>query len=384
MEKIKNLSIRKTIILYMGINLILCFFLSVAFVYSADNWQQRIWEKYTDQDVLSMEAPAEIPRVSNYEMTDRDAFFSEVCDMLQTWSMLFIPSIGMVITVFLFYRNKIKTPLKELVKGSAMISKNDLEFSLNYSNKDELGTLCKEFEKMRKELAENNRCMWKLIEQEKTLKAAIAHDIRSPLTTLRGYQEMLLEFVPDERLDKQRLMEILESGMTQIDRLNAFVDTMTNLSRLENREIQRRKLSLSQLTEEIRRTAEALLKDTGKNCSIILISQDRSIYADQLMVLETAENLISNALRYAEKDVEVELAVSEAYLEIIVSDDGNGFQDETEKAVKQYYHTNPQDNLIHFGLGLYLCRLYCEKHGGRLLVRNRKQGGAQVKAVFQI
>lgn len=49
-----------------------------------------------------------------------------------------------------------------------------------YENKDELGQLCKEFENMRKQLEENNRVVWHMMEEEKALRAAIAHDIRSP------------------------------------------------------------------------------------------------------------------------------------------------------------------------------------------------------------
>ena len=64
---------------------------------------------------------------------------------------------------------------------------------LSYENKDEMGTLCKEFEMMRSALADNNRKMWRMIDDEKVLRNAIAHDIRSPLSILRGYQEMLLE-----------------------------------------------------------------------------------------------------------------------------------------------------------------------------------------------
>ena len=390
MEKIRNLSIRKTIILYMGINLILCFFLSVAIVGGAEAWQQKIWWKYTDQEAFIAASQqeqesdyigyrVEIPRIRNQDMSRGDLFISELCDMLQTWSMLLIPSIGMVITVFVFYRNKIKKPLRELVKGSMMISNNDLDFTLNYTNKDELGTLCGEFEKMRKELVENNQQMWNMVEQEKTLKAAIAHDIRSPLATLRGYQEMMLEFVPQDQLDQEQLMEILQSGMIQIDRLNTFVDTMAHLNKLENREMQYQKISVEQLARRIRETIVA----PSLECIVTTITAERELYLDLLIVLEVAENLISNALRYAEKKVVVELAADNNGLEIIVTDDGAGFQDEADKVTRAYYHTNPRDDLKHFGLGLFICRVYCERHGGKLLIGNHPLKGAQVRAGFR-
>ena len=67
--------------------------------------------------------------------------------------------------------------------------------------------------------------------------------------------------------------------------------------------------------------------------------------------------------------------------EIIIEDDGNGFTD-IEQVTKAYYHSNLQDDYKHFGLGMYISNVYCEKHGGKLFVANKESGGALVKAVF--
>lgn len=64
---------------------------------------------------------------------------------------------------------------------------------------------------MRGQLEENNRRLWQMIEDERVLRAAIAHDIRSPLAIMRGYQEMLLEFVPEDMLDQEKMMEMLRA-----------------------------------------------------------------------------------------------------------------------------------------------------------------------------
>ena len=64
-----------------------------------------------------------------------------------------------------------------------MIADNELDFHVSYENKDEMGTLCNEFEMMRSDLADNNRKMWRMIDDEKALRNAIAHDIRCLLYT---------------------------------------------------------------------------------------------------------------------------------------------------------------------------------------------------------
>ncbi len=90
-----------------------------------------------------------------------------------------------------------KNPIEELELASQQIAHNNLDFHVRYENKDEMGRLCREFERMREQLAENNHRLWETIEEENALRAAIAHDIQSPLSILEGYQEMLSEYLPN-------------------------------------------------------------------------------------------------------------------------------------------------------------------------------------------
>ena len=79
--------------------------------------------------------------------------------------------------------------------------------------------------------------------------------------------------------------------------------------------------------------------------------------------------------------------LSEGSLSLTVSDDGPGFPPEAlKRAAEPYYRgeKNAPERENHFGLGLYLCRVLCEKHGGRLEISNRPQGGAQVTARFNV
>ena len=81
--------------------------------------------------------------------------------------------------------------------------------------------------------------------------------------------------------------------------------------------------------------------------------------------------------------VSIKISCSNKELDITISDDGQGFSDSAEKVTQAFYHSNPQDDLKHFGLGMYISKLYCEKHNGILLLGNQKNGGAFVKAVFK-
>ena len=394
MEKIKNLSLRKSIILYVSIAFVISFFAAAFVSGKAKEIQEEIWNKYVEEtyediwdQIQEKDSPfsIRISRISSYEMTEWENIISETCDFLQTWSVLIFSMASCVIAVFLFYRNKIREPLKELSEGAKKISKDDLNFSLTYQNKDEMGRLCLEFERMRSTLVSNNKEMWQMMEQEKALRSAVAHEIRSPLAVLKGYQEMLMEFLPEGKMEKEQIVEALQSGMEQIQRLQDFLDTMKELSSLEDRKVKYREISMWSMKNQMEKTAQLMSRHTKITCEISC-SFLGNIKIDESIVYEVYENLLANSLRYAKKTVKIFLSVDDKkrILEVRILDDGEGFTEDFEKVTKPYYHTNSQDDFTHFGLGLYLCRMYCEKHEGKLLIANGAEGGADVRARFHM
>ena len=244
MDKIKNLSVRKTILLYMAAALFCSFLLSAVIARIAERTQMHIWWNYVDEEAYFEAVDneghgyvADIPRPGSYEMTQSDYFVSELCDFLQTYAVLILSIAGSCAAVFLFYQNKLRKPMEELVQASKRIAENHLDFCISYENKDEMGELCREFEKMREQLARNNQALWRTVEEEKMLRAAISHDIRASLSVLKGYQEMLMEYLPSEDIDMEQAMEMLSESGRQIERMDAFVETMRKLSSLENRQL---------------------------------------------------------------------------------------------------------------------------------------------------
>lgn len=390
MEKIRNLSLKKTILLYFVISLTAAFLLSGFTVHFARNMQNKIWEKYIDYadytDVFQQygkKYEIEISRPNQSQMNRLDYHLSEMCDFMETYSVLIFSIVGSVVAVFFFYKNKLKTPLQELKDASQMIADNELDFHVSYENKDEMGTLCKEFEMMRSDLADNNRKMWRMIDDEKALRNAIAHDIRSPLSILRGYQEMLLEFVSAESIKTEDVIDILQTGMYQIDRIEHFTENMRKMSHLEQRELQCSEIELSELAKKIEAEAAMLSKKESKLCKVERVQEQNIVKVDEELVMEVTDNLLENAVRYAQKSIALQIKKKDGFLIISVEDDGIGFVDTEEKVTEPFYHKNPQDDLKHFGLGMYISRIFCEKHGGNLKIYNARQGGAHVEALFK-
>ena len=390
MEKIRNLSLRKSIIVYMLTGIVIGFILGAVIVLKAERAQEQIWWKYVDQDRFIEEMQnrnpdafdVTIPRVSNEDMSRTDARLSELCDFLTTYGILVLCAAGIVVSTFLFYRNKIRRPLLELNLAAKKIADNDLDFEIGYQSKDELGVLCREFDHMKEELAQNNQKMWRMVEDEQVLRSAIAHDLRTPLTVLKGYQEMMMEFIPEEKLDRESLLDMLKESMGQVERLERFLDRMRAFSALEREPISCMDTTAAEIAEQIEKTGEMLAAASGKQFEIFAGGEGEKLTLDRDLILEVAENLITNALRYAASKVSVVVCREADRLVLEVKDDGTGFTISEEEAKQAFTSANPRDDLKHFGLGMYISEVFCKKHGGHLEVENQRDG-ACVRAYFR-
>lgn len=390
MGKIKNLSLKLTIILYVTIVLGISSILSLMLVKGAEKIQEEIWFKYVDREEYNKSVENEsgsnyltqIPRINPEFMSKRDAIIVEICDAVETWSDLFVSLSGCVVAVFLFYRNKIKIPLQELSYASKKISENDLNFEVRYETTDEMGLLCEEFEKMRQELCANKKRMWNMIEDEKILRAAIAHDIRTPIAIIEGNLEILQEFFPQNRLSEEKTIQLIDGSLNHVIRLKHFINAMRQLNSIIDIEPAYEEIGYLELVDKMKDIEESLCR--GKNIKYRFQNNggQQMIKVDEMLIQEVEENLLANALRYAIAEINVTVEIKDEFLSLKVEDDGEGFADSPQKLVQAYYKNQQDDGGIHYGLGLYISKVLCDKHGGNLILGNKEQGGAVATAIF--
>ena len=281
-----------------------------------------------------------------------------------------------IAAALLFYRNRLKKPLAELRTASEKIANNDLDFSIDYDNNDELGQLCASFEIMRTTLADNFSKMWRQVEERKALNAAFAHDLRTPLTVLKGYNEML------QTSDNSQTRETAATMGKHISRMENYVSSMSNLRRMEDTQPDYKLIDLQPLVSSLYDSAKIVCTKNGKE----LILQNNipilQLSLDSAFISQVCNNLISNAVRYARTLVTISFALHDNGLLLSVSDDGNGLdKDSLQKAANPYF-TGESSHSEHFGLGLYICKLLCEHHNGYLRIENTEVG-AKVSAFFK-
>lgn len=289
-------------------------------------------------------------------------------------------SVCLCLAALIFYLWKLKKPFCILNQAVQKVSENDLDFHVDDQGQDEFGRLCHAFEVMRKELEQNNRKMWNSIEERKRLNAAFAHDLRTPLTVMQGHADLLLAAIPEETDFNSEIMTSVRAIYKQIVRLNAFVDTMGTLQRLEDYEPHPAHVSSSALTEMVSDTAALLF--SNRKAEVRSEFKDQDFLLDQEALAQICENILSNAARYAKETVMVFLSQQQEYAMITVEDDGPGFtKKDLENASLAYYRGERTEAgaASHFGLGLYISSLLAKKLGGSLQISNGAGGGAKVQ-----
>ena len=295
---------------------------------------------------------------------------------------------GFIITIFVFYQKRLKKPLSILNESVDKIRQNNLNFHVSYDSRDEFGALCDSVEAMRLELERNKEELWRLIERQKELNAAFAHDLRTPLTVLRGYTDFLARYIPEGKLSEDKLRDILELMAGHLKRLEDYSFTMKGIRSIEEVPFSCRQITLASLEGRIKEVIFALNQTGGVRILYRGFAAELSamIEADDSIIMEVLENLLSNAIRFARIriDVWMEYDSSEKELISVVRDDGPGFSEEQLAwAVKPYHKEYSADiEEEHFGIGLHICRELCGKHGGTLNVANSIQGGAAATASF--
>jgi signal transduction histidine kinase len=295
-----------------------------------------------------------------------------IIEAVQLFSAIILPAGGLGLAGLLFYRLKLKEPIAILQAGTERIRNQDLDFSIPEVSTDELGRLCAAFETMRAELLKTNRELWRQAEERKRLNAAFSHDLRNPITVLKGGIKLLKQGKADEyTLDR------LESYTMRIEQ---YVEVMGSIQRLEQMPVRIGRINCADIRAELKETARLL----APGLDITLAAPDGgSLWIDHGIFLTVVENLIGNASRFAHRRLGLTLTFEKDTCQLTVEDDGPGFPPRLlESGPKPF--GKMEENAEHFGMGLYGSNFLCLKHGGELRLENRPEGGAAATAFFKM
>ena len=285
-------------------------------------------------------------------------------------------------TAIWFYRLKLKKPVAILTSGANRIIANDLDFTVETDATDELGQLCIAFETMRQALVANHQELWRHAEERKRLNAAFSHELRNPVTVLKGAAKLANQSIENGTASPEQLSKNLQRMEGYARRIEDYVEVMSSVQRLEQIPLAIKTVRWDALMAELAQTARLVGMDSGKDVVFEAHGGADVISADMSILLQVVENLVSNALRFAKRTIHVLCTVRADMLELSVADDGEGFPPALlQKGVQPFQKGN--DETAHFGMGLYMCTVLCQKHGGGLEIHNMCPG-ALVRATVKM
>lgn len=381
MGKVKTKSLKSSMTVMFLITICIIAMLSALTIFAANKLQQELLKK---QYLMISSPDFKIDENTGNYVFDIDkntitwqpfstgdavAYYSSYVAMIGL-PVLFI-TIGIGAAAAIYYRKKLQVPITQLQNGVEKIQEDNLDFHIEYNEDDELGQLCCSMEKMRNELWQKQKALWESLEQRKLLNASVAHDIRTPITVLKGYLDYLEKMIPQDKLTEDMLLDTVSAMQGAVNRLEQYVDCVRDVEKMEYIEIEKRPENVQMLFEQIRSNVQQL-----EGSKEVLISNDMTmeeVFMDKSAFFRILENLLQNALRYAQKQVRIHISQNRDFLILSVEDDGKGFEEkDLENAATVFYSSDKEGQ--HFGIGLSICSILCEKHGGRLIISNNKKG----------
>jgi signal transduction histidine kinase len=293
----------------------------------------------------------------------------------------------LVIANMLLYRwitRSVVKPLHLLRDSAEHIKEGNLQFKLDLHSKDEIGQLNEAFENMRLRLQQSVDLRLQDEESRKELISNISHDLRTPITSIKGYIEGIRDGVADtpEKMDKY--VDIIYTKAVDLDKL---VDELFLYSKLDLKQV---KFSMEHVDiasflddciDELRYTFE------DKGISIDWDNQAGSrfeVIADLEKLKRTVLNIIGNSLKYMDKDhkqLTVSLQADPEWVTIEVRDNGTGIPEEAVPHIfERFYRAEPSRNSSTggSGLGLAIARQIIEGHGGSIWVKSELGIGTSV------
>lgn len=379
-----QLSLRKSIVFYVVIFVVLALFLSVATFYICGSVAERIQSSYppsgekyylTNEQGEQLGCGAYIGNKLS-PLSKQDEHIIALLDILPVIATPVYSALCIISSALLFYKNRLKKPLAQLRMASEKIANNDLDFVIEYNSKDELGQLCMSFETMRTTLVDNFSKMWRQVEERKVLNAAFAHELRTPLTVIKGYNEML------QTSENIQTQEIATTMGKHISRMESYVSSMSNIRRMEDKQPEYKMLPFQSFISYLYESAKIVCMQNGKQLQLENEIHISKMLLDSTFISQVCNNLVSNAVRYARTKVRLSVSLHDNGLLLSISDDGKGFDEDSLQKVTNPYFTGESSDTENFGLGLYICKLLCEHHNGYLKVENTTDG-AKVSAYFQ-
>ena len=295
-------------------------------------------------------------------------------DMILTATIILVFT---ALSVGLWIYRSIAVPLVKLKKATKNIKEGNLDFVLEVEGNDEFSQLCQDFEEMRKRLKESTEEKILMDKENKELISNISHDLKTPITAVKGYVEGIMDGVADtpEKMDRY-----VRTIYNKTNEMNHLINELTFYSKIDTNRIP---YTFSKLNVEdyFSDCAEELgLEMETRGIELVYanyVEKGVQVIADGEQIRRVIHNIVSNAIKYMEKPRGIiQLRVKDVgdFIQVEIEDNGKGIAAKDLPYIfDRFYRTDVSRNSSKggSGIGLSIVKKIMEDHGGKVWATSR-------------
>lgn len=289
----------------------------------------------------------------------------------------FIILISVALVVGLWVYRSIAVPLVKLKKATQNIKEGNLDFVLDVEGNDEFSELCQDFEEMRRRLKESTEEKNLIEKENKELISNISHDLKTPITAVKGYIEGIMDGVADTPEKMDRYVRTIYNKTNEMDHL---INELTFYSKIDTNRIPYTfsKLNVEDYFADCAEEVGLELETRGIELVYAnYVEKDVMVIADGEQIRRVIHNIISNAIKYMDKPkgiIQIRVKDVGDFIQIEIEDNGKGIGPKDLPYIfDRFYRTDVSRNSSKggSGIGLSIVKKILEDHGGKVWATSR-------------
>ena len=303
-------------------------------------------------------------------------------------SVLLILILTAAMLIIWIYQGIIR-PIKRLKAATVNIRQGNLDFTIESDGNDEISELCASFEEMRKRLKESSEQQMASELENKELISNIAHDLKTPITTVKGYSEGLLDGVADTPEKQEKYIRMINSKASEMD---ALLNELTLYSKIDTNRIPYNfnRLNVADYFEDCVEEIGMDLETRNIGLSYFnYTDNDVMIIADPEQLKRVVNNIIGNSMKYLDKTqgfINIRIKDVGDFIQVEIEDNGRGIAAKDLPYVfERFYRADASRNSATggSGIGLSIVKKIIEDHGGKIWATSKESVGTVMYFVIR-
>lgn len=295
-------------------------------------------------------------------------------DMILTATIILVFT---ALSVGLWIYRSIAVPLVKLKKATKNIKEGNLDFVLEVEGNDEFSQLCQDFEEMRKRLKESTEEKILMDKENKELISNISHDLKTPITAVKGYVEGIMDGVADTPEKMDRYIRTIYNKANDMDRL---INELTFYSKIDTNRIPYtfNKINVREYFDDC--VEEVGLDLESKNIELSYfnsVENDVLVIADAEQLKRVINNIVGNSIKYMDKPkgyISIRVKDVGDFIQVEIEDNGRGIAAKDLPAIfDRFFRADASRNSSKggSGIGLSIVRKIIEDHGGKIWANSK-------------